>query len=185
MLEELMSSLEADMQKTIDSLKREYATIRAGRANPALLEKVMVEYYGVPTPINQVANISAPEPRLLVIQPWDRSVIAAIEKAILKSDLALTPTNDGTLIRISIPQLTQERRNDLVKVVKKKAEEFRVIIRNLRRDANDKIKKMEKDHVISEDDSKKALDQVQKLTDKHIELIDKVLEKKEAEIREV
>lgn len=185
MLEELMSNLEADMQKVIDSLKREYATIRAGRANPALLEKIMVEYYGVPTPINQMANISAPEPRLLVIQPWDRSVISSIEKAILKSDLGLNPTNDGTLIRISIPQLTQERRNELVKVVRKKAEEFRVMIRNLRRDANDKIKKAEKEHSISEDESRKGIEQVQKLTDKHIELIDKVLEKKEAEILEV
>jgi len=185
MLDDLMSKLEIDMQKVIDSLKKEFVTIRAGRANPALLEKVMVEYYGVPTPINQVANISAPEPRLLVIQPWDRSVIAAIEKAILKSDLGLTPTNDGTVIRISIPQLTQERRNELVKVVKKKAEEFRVIIRNMRRDANDKIKKMEKEHTISEDESRKAIEQVQKLTDKHIELIDKALEKKEAEILEV
>jgi len=185
MLDDLMSKLEIDMQKVIDSLKKEFVTIRAGRANPALLEKVMVEYYGVPTPINQVANISAPEPRLLVIQPWDRSIIAAIEKAILKSDLGLTPTNDGTVIRISIPQLTQERRNELVKVVKKKAEEFRVIIRNMRRDANDKIKKMEKEHTISEDESRKAIEQVQKLTDKHIELIDKALEKKEAEILEV
>ena len=144
-----------------------------------------MEYYGVPTPINQMANISAPEPRLLVIQPWDRSVIPSIEKAILKSDLGLNPTNDGSLIRISIPQLTQERRNELVKVVRKKAEEFRVIIRNLRRDANDKIKKTEKEHGISEDESRKAIEQVQKLTDKHIELIDKVLEKKEAEILEV
>jgi len=185
MLDDLMSKLEIDMQKVIDSLKKEFVTIRAGRANPALLEKVMVEYYGVPTPINQVANISAPEPRLLVIQPWDRSIIAAIEKAILKSDLGLTPTNDGTVIRISIPQLTQERRNELVKVIKKKAEEFRVIIRNMRRDANDKIKKMEKEHTISEDESRKAIEQVQKLTDKHIELIDKALEKKEAEILEV
>lgn len=185
MLDELMTSLEASMQKAVDSLKREYTTIRAGRANPALLEKVTVEYYGVPTPINQVANISAPEPRLLVIQPWDRSVIGAIEKAILKSDLGLTPTNDGNLIRISIPQLTQERRNELVKVVKKKAEEFRVIVRNHRRDANDKIKKMEKDHSISEDEARKAAEQVQKMTDKYIEQIDKVLANKEAEILEV
>ena len=185
MLTDLLKELEVNMQKAVDSLKREYGTLRAGRANPALLEKISVEYYGTFTPINQMSNISAPEPRLLVIQPWDRSIIGAIEKAILKSDLGLTPSNDSTLIRISIPQLTKERRTELVKVVKKKAEEFKIEIRNLRRDANDSVKKMEREYGISEDDSRKTLEQVQKVTDKYIERIDKVMANKEAEVLEV
>lgn len=185
MLASLLNEVENHMQKVTEALKRDYGTLRAGRANPSLLEKISIDYYGTPTPVNQVANISVPEPRLLVIQPWDRSVIAAIEKAILKSDLGLNPSNDGTVIRINIPQLTQERRNELVKVVKKKAEEYRVEIRNLRRNTNDDIKKLEKEHSISEDESKKGLEQVQKLTDKYIEQVDKILAKKEAEILEV
>lgn len=185
MLDTILNDMEERMKKAIDAQKREYSTLRAGRANPSLLEQIKVDYYGVPTPINQLANVSAPEPRLLVIQPWDRSVIAAIEKAILKSDLGLTPTNDGNVIRIAIPQLTQERRNELVKLVKKKAEEFRVIIRNLRREANDEIKKLEKEGAITEDESRKGMDQVQKLTDKYIEQVDKILANKEAEILEI
>lgn len=185
MLDTILNDMEARMKKVIEAQKREYSTLRAGRANPALLEQIKVDYYGVPTPINQLANVSAPEPRLLVIQPWDRSVISAVEKAILKSDLGLTPTNDGNVIRIAIPQLTQERRNELVKMVKKKAEEFRVIIRNLRREANDEIKKLEKEGSLTEDEARKGMEQVQKLTDKYIEQVDKILENKEAEILEV
>lgn len=185
MLENLLADAEERMKKTVDALKKDLAAIRAGRANPALLEKVQVSYYGVPTPVNQVANISAPEARLLVIQPWDRSTIPEIEKAILKSDLGLTPSNDGTVIRIVIPQLTQERRTELVKAVRKKAEEARVGVRNIRRDANDQAKSLEKDGDITEDQLKRAQDQIQKLTDKYIEAVDKVLATKEAEIMEV
>jgi ribosome recycling factor len=169
----------------LEVLNKEFASVRAGRANPALLDRVQVDYYGTMTPLNQLASISAPEARLLVIQPWDKSIIASIEKAILKSDLGLNPSNDGTVIRISIPQLTQERRQELVKVVRKKAEEFRVVIRNIRRETNDKIKAQEKNGEISEDEAKKMQDRTQKLTDKYIELVDKALQIKEEEIQEV
>ncbi len=185
MIREVMQDTEARMKKALDALKREYSTLRAGRATPSLLDKVSVDYYGVPTPINQMANISAPEPRLLVIQPWDKSVLPTIEKAILKSDLGLTPSSDGTVIRIAIPQLTQERRNELAKVVKKKAEEARVAIRNIRRDANEHIKLLEKEHEVSEDESKRGQDDVQKVTDKYIKDVDHILEVKEQEIMEV
>lgn len=185
MTETLFQEAEDKMKKAVEAMRKELASIRAGRANPALLDKVQVDYYGTMTPVNQLASISAPEPRLLVIQPWDKSVIAGIEKAILKSDLNLTPSNDGNVIRIAIPQLTQERRQELVKLVKKKAEEFRVVIRNIRREANDGIKAMEKDKSISEDEAKKAQEQIQKLTDRYIEQVDKVLSNKEAEIMEV
>ncbi|MGB9660470.1 MAG: ribosome recycling factor [Moorellaceae bacterium] len=173
------------MQKAVEGLRRELAGIRAGRANPALLEKVQVNYYGTPTPINQLATISAPEPRLLVVQPWDRSLLGEMEKAILKSDLGLTPTSDGTVIRIVLPQLTEERRAELVKLAKKKAEEFRVIVRNIRREANDKLKAQEKSGDLSEDEARRAQDKVQKLTDKYIQAIDKALATKEEEIMEV
>ncbi|MBC9783448.1 ribosome recycling factor [Heliobacterium chlorum] len=185
MIKEIKNETEDKMKKSIEALRKEYQSIRAGRANPAILDKVMVEYYGVPTPLNQVGNISAPEPRLLMIQPWEKSLLSAIEKAILKSDLGLTPSNDGSVIRLIIPQLTQERRNELVKQVKKRAEEYRVILRNHRREANDDIKALQKDHMISEDEAKRAQDEVQKLTDKFIKEIDQVAERKEAEIMEV
>ncbi len=185
MIKEVVSEAEERMKKTIDVLRKDLASLRAGRATPALLDKILVDYYGVPTPINQMANVSVPEPRLLVIQPWDKSVISSIEKAILKSDLGLTPNNDGTVIRLSIPQLTQERRNELVKVVRKKAEDARVAIRNVRRDANEHLKDMEKKHEISEDDFKRAQEEVQKLTDKCIKDVDKILENKEQEVMEV
>ncbi|HML87017.1 MAG TPA: ribosome recycling factor [Methylomusa anaerophila] len=173
------------MKKAMDALRKEYGTLRAGRATPALLEKIVVDYYGTPTPINQVANVSVPEPRMIVIQPWEKNMLAAIDKAIQKSDLGLTPNSDGSVIRLTIPQLTQQRRTELVKVVHKKAEETRVAIRNLRRDANDTIKKLEKDKTISEDDTKKAQDDIQKLTDKFIKEIDQVMTGKEKEIMEV
>ncbi len=185
MIREIMQDAEDRMKKALDALRREYGTLRAGRANPSLLDKVSVNYYGVPTPVNQLANISAPEPRLLVIQPWDKSSLPTVEKAILKSDLGLTPSSDGQVIRIAIPQLTKERRSELVKVVKKKAEETRVAIRNIRRDANDHIKLMEKEHEVSEDEAKKAQEDIQKATDKFVKEVDHVLEVKEQEIMEV
>lgn len=185
MISEVLKEAEERMHKSIDALRKEYATIRAGRANPSVLDKVMVDYYGSPTPVNQLANISAPEPRMLVIQAWDKSVLPAIEKAIMKSDLGLNPSSDGTVIRLLIPQLTAERRTELVKTVKKKAEEARVAIRNVRRDVNDQLKKLEKDHLASEDEIKRAQDDVQKMTDKMIKELDHVMETKENEITEV
>ncbi len=185
MLKEIYSEAEERMGKSIDVLKKEFASIRAGRANPAILDKIRVDYYGVPTPINQMANISVPEPRLLLVQPWDKSVIGNIERAILKSDLGLNPNNDGSVIRISIPQLTEERRKDLVKMVKKKSEDFRVEMRNIRRDANDQIKMFEKEGEISEDDARKGTEKIQELTDKYVEKINQILENKEMEIMEV
>ena len=185
MIQDILKEAQDHMQKAIEVLKKEFATMRVGRANPALLEKVVVEYYGTQMPVNQLATISAPEPRLLVIQPWDKGALGAIEKAILKSDLGITPTNDGSVIRLAIPPLTQERRQELVKVARKKAEEARVAIRNIRRDANDRIKDLEKDKVISEDEGKRGQDEVQKLTDKHISEIDELLKIKEKEIMEV
>ena len=165
--------------------RKDLVSIRAGRANPAILEKVTVDYYNTPTPINQLATVSVPEPRMLIIQPWDKSVIKDIEKAIMKSDLGLTPSNDGNVIRLAIPQLTAERRAEIVKTVKKKAEEARVAVRNVRRELIDDIKEMEKQKTISEDESKKGQEKAQKLTDKYIKEIDEILEKKEKEIMEV
>jgi len=184
-MKEVISEADDKMKKAIEVLRKDYSSMRAGRATPALLDKIMVNYYGTPTPINQMAKVSVPEPRMLVIQPWDKTVISAIEKAILKSDLGLTPNNDGNIIRLAIPQLTQERRNELVKVAKKKAEESRVAIRNIRRDANEHLKVLEKEKQISEDDVKRAQEEVQKITDKHIKDVDQVLEHKEQEIMEV
>jgi len=185
MIREIVQEAEEKMNKTVDVLKKDLASLRAGRATPALLDKIQVDYYGALTPVNQMANINVPEARLLLIQPWDKSTIPAIEKAILKSDLGLTPSNDGNVIRIGIPQLTEERRKDLVKVVKKKSEEARVAVRNVRRDTNDMIKELEKEHEVSEDDSKRALDEAQKITDKYIKKIDDVMNTKEKEIMEV
>ena len=171
--------LEAKMTKTIDALKHEYTTIRAGRANAQMLDKVRVDYYGSLTPINQMAAISVPEPRTLMINPWDKSSMAEIEKAIRNSDLGLNPTNDGQVIRISVPALTEERRKELAKRVHKVAEEFKVRLRNERRDANDALKKMEKDGELTEDELKKAQDEVQKITDKFIKEVDQVATAKE------
>lgn len=173
------------MKKALEALRKEMATFRAGRATPSILDKVMVDYYGTPSPISQVASISVPEPRMIVIQPWEKSMLAQIEKAILKSDLGLMPGNDGMIIRLSIPQLTQERRLDLVKMLHKKAEEGRVVIRNIRREANEQIKKLEKERIISEDELKKSQDDMQKLTDKYIQAIDQSAVTKENEIMEV
>ncbi|MDQ0299163.1 ribosome recycling factor [Salibacterium salarium] len=173
------------MKKSVDSLHKELATLRAGRANPSMLDKVMVNYYGADTPINQLATISVPEARLLVITPFDKSSIGNIEKGIQKADLGLSPNNDGNVIRINIPSLTEERRKELSKLVRKYAEEARVAVRNIRRDANDEFKKEEKAGDISEDDLRKLQDDVQKLTDKHVAAIDKAAEDKEQEIMEV
>jgi len=184
-IESRFKEAEDRMNKAVDALRKDLATLRAGRANPSLLEKISISYYGVPTPINQVANISAPEARLLVVQPWDRSILPDIERAILKSDLGLTPSSDGSIIRINIPQLTQERRMELVKTAKKKTEEARVAVRNIRRDLIEEIKAIEKKGEITEDQLRKGQEQMQKLTDKFIETVDKVLASKEAEIMEV
>ncbi|MBQ5584987.1 MAG: ribosome recycling factor, partial [Selenomonadaceae bacterium] len=172
-------------EKSIAALKREFGSLRAGRATPSLLDKVMIDYYGTPTPVNQVAKVSVPEPRMIMITPWDKSQMHDIEKAIMKSDLGLSPNSDGTAIRLSIPQLTQERRQELVKTVGKKAEEAKVAIRNIRRDGNDAIKKLEKAKEITEDESKKGQESVQKLVDKYIKTVDTLREAKEKEIMEV
>ena len=178
-----LSKAEEKMEKTIGALKESLKTIRTGRANPAVLDSVMVDYYGTPTPIKQVANISAPEPSLLVVQPWDKGSIKDIEKGILSADLGLNPSNDGTVIRIPIPQLTEDRRKELVKQVKKTGEEYKVQIRNIRRDSNDDVKKLEKENV-SQDMMDEALDDVQKMTDNYIKEIDKVVKTKEESILE-
>lgn len=185
MISEILNDAEERMHKGIEALRKEYTAIRAGRANPSVLDKVMVEYYGAPTPINQLANISAPEARMLVIQAWDRTVLPNIEKAIMKSDLGLNPSSDGAVIRLIIPQLTADRRAELVKTAKKKAEEARVAVRNVRRDVNDQLKKLEKDHEASEDEVKRGQETVQKMTDKMIKEIEQVLETKESEITQV
>lgn len=185
MIKDLLATSEEHMKKTISSLKREYASLRAGRATPALLDPIMVDYYGTPTPLKQVANISVPEPRMLVIAPWEKSMLHAIEKAIMKSNLELSPNSDGTVIRLAIPQLTKERRSELVKDINKKAEEGKIALRNIRRDANDSVKKAEKAKEITEDDSKKAQEDMQKLVDKYVNEIDNVKTTKEKEIMEV
>ncbi|WNB90371.1 ribosome recycling factor [Bacillus sp. NEB1478] len=185
MAKEVLTQAEEKMQKAIGSLRREYSTLRAGRANPSLLDRVQVDYYGTPTPINQLAGVTTPEARLLVIQPYDKTAMGDIEKAILKSDLGLTPSNDGQVIRIAIPALTEERRKELVKLVKKFAEEAKVALRNIRRDANDDLKKLEKEAEITEDELRRYNDDVQKLTDKYTSEVDSVSSNKEKEIMEV
>ncbi len=182
---EIIKDAEHRMKRAVEKIQEEFAKIRTGRATPALVDTVKVDYYGSTVPLSQAATISVPEPRLIAIQPWDKSMIGEIEKAILKSDLGLTPSNDGTFIRIPIPQLSEERRKDLARLAKKIAEEGRIAIRNVRRDANDHLKKLEKEHEISEDELKIVLEEVQEITDKQIGEIDKLLEHKEAEIMEV
>lgn len=173
---------EVKMGKSVDSLAEDFAGIRAGRANPHILDKLKVEYYGAPSPLQSVANISVPEPRVIMIQPWDSSLIKDIEKAIMCSDIGITPGNDGKVIRLVFPELTEERRKELVKDVKKKAENAKVAIRNIRRDANDAFKKMNKANEISDDEVKMLEDQVQKLTDKYIKNIDTMTDNKSDEI---
>ena len=176
------SEIENRMDKTIEVFKQNLSEVRAGRANPAILNKVSVEYYGTPTPINQVAGISVPEARLIVIQPWDASILKEIEKAILAADIGINPNNDGKVIRLAFPELTEERRKDLVKDIKKMAEESKVAVRAIRRDGIDKAKAMQKNSEITEDDLRSAEESIQKLTDKKIEEIDRVLTDKEKEI---
>lgn len=185
MAKQVIEESESKMKKTIEHLVKDFSGMRAGRANPAMLDRIVVNYYGEPTPINQLGNIGVPEPRLLVIQPWDKSSIAEIEKAIMKSDLGITPSNDGNVIRLAIPTLTEERRKEMAKTIKKRAEEARVAVRNIRRDANDELKALEKDGTISEDECKKRLDEVQKHTDNYIKDVDKIAQSKEKEIMEV
>jgi ribosome recycling factor len=185
MIDEIIADAESRMIKTIEHLSTDYAGLRAGRANPAMLDKIMVQYYGALTPINQLANINVPEARLLVINPWDKGNIIDIEKAIMKSDLGVNPSNDGNVIRITIPQLTEDRRKEMVKLVRKRGEESKVAVRNIRREANDMIKASEKEKLISEDACKTGQTDIQKITDKCIKDIDEVIAKKEKEIMEV
>lgn len=182
---EVIEQAKEKMGKTIASLQRELLTLRAGRASASVLDRIAVDYYGTPTPIPQVANVSSPEARMLVISPWDPSMIPAIEKAIQKSDLGINPSNDGKIIRLIFPELSEERRKDLVKTVKKKGEDSKVAIRSIRRDANEQLKKLKKDSEITEDDQKGYEDDIQKLTDEKIKEIDGTLADKEKEIMEV
>ncbi len=180
-----LSSIEEKMKKSVSVFGEQLAEVRAGRANPAILNKVTVSYYGVPTPINQVAGISVPEARLIVIQPWDLSILKEIEKAILASDIGINPNNDGKVIRLNFPELTEERRKDLVKDVRKTAEDARVAIRSIRRDGMDMVKALNKNSEITEDELRADEDNIQKLTDKYVDEIDKLLENKEKEIMTV
>lgn len=185
MAQELRKKTSERMSSAIDALKKEFSSIRTGRASLALLDGITVDYYGTPTPLQQLTSLSIPESRQIAIQPWEQRIIPEIEKAILKSDLGLTPMNDGKTIRINIPILTEERRKQLVKLVKKRAEESKVAVRNIRRDSNEELKKLEKEKHLSEDDTKKEHDEIQKITDSFIKKIDEVLEHKEKEIMEV
>ena len=184
-MQEHLKLYEDKMEKSLDVLLDEYASIRAGRANPHVLDRLRIDYYGTPTPIQQVGNVTVPEARMIVIQPWEKSLLKEIEKAILLSDLGINPTNDGNVIRLVFPELTEERRKDLAKDVKKKGEGAKVAVRNIRRDAMDSIKKMEKAGDISEDDLKQGEEKIQKITDKMIEKVDKAIETKTKEIMTV
>jgi ribosome recycling factor len=182
--DEIYRDAENRMKKSLEHLHHELSRIRTGRATPALLDVVKIDYYGSMVPLNQASSITAPEPRLLVIQPWEKRLIGEIEKAILQSDLGLNPTNDGNVVRVPIPELSEERRRDLLKLVKKFCEESRVAIRNIRRDANDHVKNLEKNHEISEDENHKVQDDVQKLTDEYVGKVDEYYNSKEKEILE-
>ena len=184
-VQEVLSQTGARMNKSVDALKSDLSAIRTGRASPALIENLMVDYYGVPTPLNQMASISIPEARLLMIQPWDKQVLKEIEKGILKSDLGLVPNNDGNVIRISIPTLTEERRRELVRLVGRKVEEGHVAVRNIRRDGVDQVRQMERAGELSKDDSRRAQSQIQELTDSYVGQMDAIGQEKEAEVMEV
>ncbi|MEG0988466.1 MAG: ribosome recycling factor [Clostridium sp.] len=184
-MHENVKAFEEKMEKSYEVLLDEYTTIRAGRANPHVLDKIKVDYYGTPTPLQQVGNISVPEPRMILIQPWEKSLIKAIEKALLTSDLGINPNNDGNSIRLVFPELTEERRKDLAKDIKKKGEAVKIAVRNIRRDANDAIKKLEKAGEISEDDLAENEEDIQKMTDKMIEKIDRAVDAKIKEIMTV
>ncbi|MDA8089815.1 MAG: ribosome recycling factor [Nitrospiraceae bacterium] len=182
---DIKDKLQHKMDGAIEALRKEFGSVRTGRASLALLDGVTVDYYHVPTPLQQVAALSVPDSRMILIQPWDQKIVPEIERALLKSDLGLTPANDGKVIRLPIPSLTEERRKDLVKVVKKRAEDSKVALRNIRRDMNDHVKKLEKDKHISEDEVKKTIDEIQKMTDAYIKKVDDLLHVKEKEIMEV
>ena len=182
---EILDIATEKMNKTINVMKQEYNSLRAGRANPQALDRIMVDYYGSPTPINQMGNISVPEPRMLIIALWDTKMIPAVEKAIQKSDLGINPANDGKVIRLIFPELTQERRKELAKIIRKKAEESKVAVRSIRRDAMEDIKKQKKDNLLTEDDQKKLEEKVQKLTDEKVKEIDTIAQAKEKEIMSV
>ena len=181
-MDERLQQFETKMEKTCEYLEADFMTIRAGRANPHVLDKIRVDYYGSPTPLQQVGNVTVPEPRMIQIAPWEKSLIKAIEKAIMASDIGITPSNDGNVIRLVFPEVTEERRKALVKDVKKKGEAAKVAIRNIRRDANDTLKKANKNNEITEDELKDQQDKVQKATDKHIKTIDGMIDKKSQEI---
>jgi ribosome recycling factor len=185
MIKDLLRELDGRMSKTVDVLQSDLLTIRTGRASPALVERLQVEYYGTMTPLNQIASISVPEPRLIIIRPWDVSALQAIEKAILRSELGLTPQNDGKLIRLTVPRLTKERRRELVKVVQRRVEEGKVALRNIRREAIDDLRQFEKEKLITEDDFHRGRDQIQELTDDFAGKMDELGERKEKEILEV
>lgn len=182
MMNEVYAYCEEFMEKSLNHLEHEYHSLRTGRATPSLLDNIKVDYYGTQTPLNQCSTISVPEARLLVVQPWDKSILSAVEKAIQAANLGLNPQNDGQLIRIPIPAMNDERRQELVRIVHQMAEEGRIAIRNIRREANDKIKKLEKDKDISEDEAKGAYDEIQKITDKHIEKVNEAQKTKEEDI---
>ncbi len=183
--EDVIKDAKSRMQKAVEATRREFSSVRTGRANPALLEQVKVDYYGVSTPINQVATVTVPEPRLLVVAPWDKKMVKDVERAILKSELGLTPSSDGAVIRLPIPPLTEERRRDLAKMVRRQTEEGRVAVRNIRREAKEMIEELEEAGEVSEDGAKRALEELQKLTDEFIATVDKALEAKEKEIMEL
>lgn len=185
MIDETFRSVEHRMNKAIEIFEQDLASVRAGRATPALLDKVMVDYFGTPTPVNGLATVSVPEPRMILIQPWDKTTIGPIERAIQKSDLGLNPSSDGTVVRLVLPQLNEDRRKELVKTVRKRAEDAKVAIRNCRRDGADDFKKLEREHHISEDDHRRATERLQKLTDSTIVKVDEVAQRKEREVLEV
>ena len=183
-MKEVYKEATSKMEKTLQVLRSDLASIRAGRANPHILDRIMVDYYGTPTPINQVGNISSPEPRLLVISPWEPNMIPAIEKEIMKSDIGITPNNDGKVIRLVFPELTEERRKELVKMINKYGEESKIAVRSIRRDANDTLKKMKKANEITEDEQRLGENEIQSITDNHIKQIDEIVKEKEKEIME-
>jgi ribosome recycling factor len=185
MTHEALVAIEPRMQRAVEAMERDFAGIRTGRASTALVDRLTVEYYGTPTPLNQIAGISTPDAHLIVIQPWDRSVLSAIEKAITKSDIGLTPNVDGTVVRLNVPPLTEDRRRDMVKQVRRRMEEARVEVRNLRRDAADELKKALRDGDLSEDEERRELEELQKLTDRYTDAIDSRGERKEADVMEV
>ena len=185
MLDDILKTADHKMTRAVEVFSSDLQSVRTGRAHPALLDKVQVDYYGSPTPLNGVANITAPDPRMVLVQPWDRSMLGAIEKAIQKSDIGINPNNDGQVIRLVLPQLTEERRKDLVKQVHHRTEEARVAVRNVRRDSLDQLRKAEKEGGISQEDERRAQDRLQKLTDQYIKKVDEVAKRKETEVLEV